>query len=157
MPQGADLQRADAIHPPTDVGIDARLDVRPVAGMGRGVFAAAAIPAGTLLGTFHTIALSAADVTAARGTTLSDYWFEDDADGSAVIVLGVMELVNHSLRPNVDRRWRVTAAGEVVELYAVCDIAAGAQLFLDYRFDGRPDDPPWARDGATEGAEQAAP
>jgi hypothetical protein len=121
------------------------IEVRLVPGMGRGVFATAAIGAGAVLGLFHTIRLPPEEVRAAAGGVLSSFWFEDDADGSAYVVLGFIELLNHSARaPNLERRWFATAAGPVVELYALRAIAPGEQLKIDYRFTGVPDDPPWA-------------
>jgi uncharacterized protein len=112
--------------------------------MGRGVFAARAIAAGETLGEFHTIRLPPHEVKAMAGTTLSHFWFEDDADGAAFIVLGFIELVNHSLTPNSDRRWSHTPEGEVVTLFATRAIDPGEQLFIDYRFDARPGNPDWA-------------
>ena len=113
--------------------------------MGRGVFAARAIAAGETLGTFHTIWLPPREVMAMKGATLSNFWFEDDEDGSALIVLGFIELINHSTTPNVDRLWLSTPEGEVVTLFALRDIAPGEQLFIDYKFDGdAAANPAWA-------------
>ncbi|MDX2258950.1 MAG: SET domain-containing protein-lysine N-methyltransferase [Hyphomicrobiaceae bacterium] len=124
---------------------EAPVEVRLVPGMGRGVFATADIAAGEVLGLFHTIHLPAGEVRAAAGGVLSTFWFEDDADGSAYVVLGFIELLNHSARaPNLERRWIAGEAGSMVELYALRDIAAGEQLKIDYRFAGGSDDPPWA-------------
>lgn len=112
--------------------------------MGRGVFAARHIAAGETLGVFHSIQLPPHEVASMAGSTLSHFWFEDDADGAAFVVLGWIELVNHSLSPNVERTWRATPEGEVVTAYATRDIAAGEQLFIDYRFEAKPGNPPWA-------------
>ena len=117
-----------------------------VPGMGRGVFAARAISAGETLGAFHTIALPAHEVAGMAGSTLSRFWFED-ADGSAFVVLGWIELINHSLAPNVDRSWQETPEGEVVTVFATRAIKAGEQLLLDYKFEAGGDNPAWARDG----------
>ena len=57
--------------------------------MGRGVFAARAIARGEVLGAFHTIRLPPHEVTAMAATTLSHFWFEDEADGAAFVVLGL--------------------------------------------------------------------
>ena len=112
--------------------------------MGRGVFAARPISAGTHLADFYTIKLPPDEVVAMRGCTLSHFWFEDDTEGSALIVLGWLELVNHSATPNCDRSWRATPVGEVVSLFTLVDIAKGSQLFIDYRFDEGRERPPWA-------------
>ena len=122
----------------------ASLDVRMTATMGRGVFALRPIAAGEMLGEFHTLRIPPAEVRAGRGGTLSQFWFEDDGDGSAYVVFGLIELVNHSPSPNVDRTWRLTEAGFVVQLFARQAIAPGAQLFLDYKFPAAGSDPEWA-------------
>lgn len=131
-----------SIHLPQTQAAPVRVRMAP--GMGRGVFASRAIRAGEVLGEFHTIRLPANEVAAARGSTLSQFWFEDDADGSAFLVLGWIELINHSSTPNADRSWRASAEGEVVTLYATHAIAAGEQLFIDYRFDASGEVPDWA-------------
>ncbi|MDZ4841727.1 MAG: SET domain-containing protein-lysine N-methyltransferase [Hyphomicrobium aestuarii] len=115
-------------------------------GMGRGVFAARIFAAGETLAAFHTIRLPAAEVAALRGfnSTLANYWFEDDADGSALIVLGWLELVNHAVPPNLDRQWQDMPEGAVVTVVASRVIAAGEQLFIDYRFDASERNPDWA-------------
>ena len=112
--------------------------------MGRGVFASRDIAAGDVLGEFHSIRLPPEEVRACKGSTLSHFWFEDDADGAAFVVLGWIELVNHSTAPNADRAWRQSAEGEVVTLYALRPIAAGEQLFIDYRFEAGGEKPVWA-------------
>lgn len=121
-----------------------RLEVRMTRTMGRGVFAREAIAAGTEIGTFHSLRIPPTEVRQMAGTEISRFWFEDDDDGSAFVVFGPIELVNHSRAPNCDRRWVRTEAGEVVTLFAVRPIAAGEQLTIDYEFEGRPDDPEWA-------------
>jgi SET domain len=121
------------------------LEVRMTETMGRGVFATRPIAAGEALGSFHTQQIPPAEVLAGAGTKLSNFWFEDDRDGSAYVVFGVIELVNHSLRPNVGRAWRLTEVGYVVDMTAVSAIGAGEQLFLDYKFTGVAADPDWAQ------------
>lgn len=124
--------------------MDRRCEVRMTDIMGRGVFAREPIAAGDILGTFHTIRIPLVEVNTMAGSTLSRFWFEDEADGSAILVLGEIELMNHSRTPNCDRRWRADPTGELAELYALRDIAAGEQLTIDYEFDGTAEDPHWA-------------
>jgi uncharacterized protein len=120
------------------------IEVRMTPTMGRGVFAARPLRHGEVLGAFHTIRLPPHEVAAMQGTTLSHFWFEDDADGSAFVVLGWIEMINHSASPNADRSWQVTPEGEVVTLFATADVATGQQLFIDYHFEPRADNPAWA-------------
>ena len=120
------------------------ITVRMTPTMGRGVFAGRAIARGEVLGEFHAIRLPPHEVAAMKGSTISQFWFEDDADGAAFVVLGWIEMVNHSLTPNTDRSWRATPEGEVVTVFALRHIAADEQLFIDYRFDTKADNPPWA-------------
>jgi hypothetical protein len=119
------------------------ITIRMTPSMGRGVFATRTIIAGEVLGEFHTIRLPPLEVTGMAGSTLSHFWFED-ADGSAFIVLGWIEMVNHDLIPNADRTWCNTPEGEVVTLFATRNIASGEQLFIDYKFDATTDNPAWA-------------
>lgn len=121
------------------------LEVRVTKTMGRGVFALGDIAAGDVLGLYHTLQLPPAERQASAGGELSRFWFEDDRDGSAYVVFGLIELVNHSPTPNADRRWHLTEAGYTVELYALRDVAAGDQIFIDYKFPGTSDDPAWSK------------
>ena len=120
------------------------ITIHLTASMGRGVFAARAIAAREDLGIFHTIWLPPREVLLMKGSTLANFWFEDDEDGSALVVLGFIELINHSTHPNADRSWRTTPEGEVVTLFALRDIEAGEQLFIDYKFDAGASNPHWA-------------
>jgi len=120
--------------------------VRLTPTMGRGVFAARAIAHGETIGVFHTIHLPAREVATMAGSTLSHFWFED-VDGSAFIVLGWIEMINHALTPNTDRSWHATPEGEVVTLFATREIAVGEQLFIDYKFDAHTSNPAWAAEG----------
>jgi SET domain-containing protein len=117
--------------------------------MGRGVFAARRLAKGETLAEFHTIRLPPEDVTSMRttlpgGGLLSHFWFEDDADGAAFVVLGWIEMVNHATAPNTDRSWRVTPEGEVVTVSALRDIEQGEQLFINYHFEPHAHNPAWA-------------
>ena len=124
----------------------AAITVKMTPTMGRGVFATGSMPRGFVLATFHTIRLPPHEVRAMAGGTLSHFWFEDDADGAAFVVLGWLEMVNHATAPNLDRTWHVTPEGEVVTLFCVRDIASGEQLFIDYRFTPGSANPAWAHD-----------
>ena len=130
------------MHSPSKADMPVTVKMTPT--MGRGVFAVRKIAKGELLGEFHTIRLPPDEVQTMAGTTLSHFWFEDDDDGSAFVVFGWIEMVNHSMTPNADRTWRATPEGEVVALFATRDVEAGEQLFMDYEFEPKADNPPWA-------------
>lgn len=134
--------RATALQPHAESREAITVQMTPT--MGRGVFAARAIAIGETLGVFHTIHLPAHEVAEMTGSTLSNFWFENDADGSAFVVLGWIELVNHSLKPNADRSWDGSPEGCVVTVFAASDIAQGEQLFIDYKFDVGAENPAWA-------------
>ena len=123
------------------------ITVKMTPAMGRGVFAAREIASGETLGVFYTIRIPPHEVATMTGSTLSHFWFEDDADGSACVVFGWMEMINHSLTPNTDRTWTKTPEGEVVTLFATRTIAPREQLLIDYRFEATADNPVWALDG----------
>jgi hypothetical protein len=96
--------------------------------MGRGVFATERIPAGTMLGEFHTLTVSLD-----RAEALVDHVFIGD-DGAATLVFGWLSLVNHG-PANIEKQWSWTDAGEIVRVRTSRDVARGEQLFFDYQFE----------------------
>ncbi len=104
--------------------------VRSMPGMGRGVFATRAITAGEDFGRFPLLEVPETD-PALEGV-VNHYVFGRD-EGPSYLVLGWPSLMNHVAgRPNVDREWVETAEGWMLRFFAVADIEAGAQLFIDY-------------------------
>lgn len=130
-----------------DFGMDERLYVTIASNMGRGVFTKGMIEKDENLNSFYTINLPSSELGAMAGGTLSHYWFEDDSNNSAFITLGYITLINHSVKPNLDRRWFTVDGDEIVQLFALRKIEPGEQLFFDYRFEGKPTDPSWANGG----------
>ena len=131
--------------------MDARIVVKMTATMGRGVFAARPINTGDILDDiFYTIEVPPHERESLTGATPSRFWFENDAEGTALLALGYISLLNHSLSPNIDPCWHLRPEGQVVQLRAIKDIAAGEQLFIDYRFDGDMSDPVWANGGVAQ-------
>ena len=109
------------------------LEVRDAGVMGRGVFAVRRIGKGELVEACPVIPLSAADEKRLAGTTLDHYLFAwgEDSEG-ACLVLGLGSLFNHSAAPNTVA-CRVEAKARM-EFFALRDIAAGEQVFVDYHW-----------------------
>jgi SET domain-containing protein len=111
-----------------------RLVVRDAGAMGRGVFAGRPITKGELIEACPVIALSPEDELKLAGTVLDQYLFAwGRCPEGACLVLGLGSLYNHSSAPNA------TACSvddkAVMEFIAVCDIATGEQIFVDYQWE----------------------
>src|SRR5690242_8222411 len=80
-----------------------RLEIRSDPGKGRGVFATAAIAAGTVIASAPVVVVPAAQCALLDRTILHDYYFDwdggPDGAGSGAVALGVVSLCNHSRRP----------------------------------------------------------
>ena len=75
--------------------MDKRIFVMMTETMGRGVFAAKLIKAGEFLDDiFYTIEVPAPERQRLKGATPSRFWFENDDDGTALIALGYVSLMN---------------------------------------------------------------
>jgi uncharacterized protein len=111
-----------------------RLEVRDSGAMGRGVFARRPIAKGKLIEASPVIPLSAADEQKLAGTALDQYLFAwGEPAEAACLVLGLGSLYNHSPAPNAAA---CRNDGEArMEFVALCDIAAGEQVFVDYQWE----------------------
>jgi len=100
-----------------DGGLRSRVEVRVSPVHGRGLFARKRLRAGQFIGTFT------GRETKRDGTHV--LWVHDE-NGSATGIEGDNDLrfLNHSKRPNADF--------DGFDLYAVRNIQAGAELFIDY-------------------------
>ena len=113
------------------MSIHVELEVRETASRGRGVFALAAIPAGTLIESADVIPIPREEMGAIESCILADYdfrWGQDGREGA--IALGYGSLYNHSYTPNahyvkhLDRR--------SIDFIALRDIAAGEEIRTNY-------------------------
>jgi SET domain-containing protein len=104
-----------------------RLVVRDSEVHGRGVFTKDPIAAGSLVERCPLLYLEAYDTPA--GCTLMDYVFDSGDDGSW-LALGLTSLINHSSDANVEVE--IDGGAQLLKLRAVIDIAAGAELFINY-------------------------
>jgi len=134
---------------------DTPLEIREIPGKGRGLCAAADIPAGALIACSPVIVLDDAERAAAAGTAVAHYWFwwedagpaqDDDrppAPGAgcgagadlqgpwrAAIALGPVSMCNHASPANA--RFELRRREMRIDLYAAERIPAGAEITIDY-------------------------
>src|SRR5450755_1780758 len=104
------------------------LEIHRVRGMGRGVFAAMDIPAGTLIDTNATWNLQARDLEKIRETSIGGYWFQNPSEPShGLRALGLISLMNHSFTPNAEIKWQKLNIGWTGSVSSICKISGGAQ------------------------------
>ena len=111
-----------------------------IAGKGRGLLAAHAIAAGTVIERAPAVRLSPADRAALDRTALFPYCFADPAtygrkDGlphGGLLAFGGLSFCNHAARPNAAVRWESDSLGLWAELTALRDIAEGQEITLFY-------------------------
>jgi SET domain-containing protein len=125
---------ADDVLPPRD------LCVREIPGRGRGVVAARAFRSGEVLERAPVLVLPRADVAPLRGKLLDDYWFWWD-DTHNACGLGFASLYNHACPANA--RFDRDVAARALVITAVADIAAGAEVTINYHGDPHDASPVW--------------
>lgn len=100
----------------------------------RGLFARQPIASGTLIEAAPIIVLPMAECRLLDRTIIHNYYFHWDGDadgeGRGALGLGLVSLCNHSRRPRarVDRNF----ARLTLDLVAIAEIAAGAEVTIDY-------------------------
>ena len=113
------------------------LEVRPVPGKGRGVFATRDIGDGDEIEAAHVLLISAEEAERLEETPLGQHYFpwdgDDDDDWRGAVALGVVSLVNHSPTPNAGV-WADHDRQRLV-LEALRPIAAGEEILIDYEID----------------------
>lgn len=101
---------------------------------GRGLYAARAIPAGMLIGTYPLLILSEADTAHIKATRLYHYvFFVDESPAGAVraaVAFGPISMCNHSTEANAV--FEVSAETATVTLRAAQAIPAGEEILIDY-------------------------
>ena len=116
--------------------MDAVLDIRPVEGKGRGLFALRAFERGTTIERAPVLVLPAAAHVHLDQTALYDYYFAWGQPEQIALVLGYTSFANHSYQPNA--RYEKDVAAGLVMLVALQDIEAGDEVTVNYN--GDPDD-----------------
>jgi SET domain-containing protein len=105
------------------------LTFQAITGKGRGVVSTGRFARGQVIERSPVIIVPAAEVPLVSQTVLNNYayrWGDDDL----AIALGLGSLYNHSLQPNA--HYRCVLEDRVVEIYALCDIAPGEEICLNY-------------------------
>ncbi|WP_321489775.1 SET domain-containing protein-lysine N-methyltransferase [uncultured Hyphomonas sp.] len=101
---------------------------------GRGLYAVGDLAAGSRIGTWPTLILSAEDTDQIRSTRLYHYVFyvDESTEGAmrAAIAFGPISMCNHSTEANAI--FTVDADAATVTLSACRDIAAGEEVLIDY-------------------------
>lgn len=121
---------------------DGRIAVVDVPGKGRGVVAVRGFAKGESIEVAPVIPVDAAHVVALSTTVLEHYvydWFPG-ATGLAV-ALGCGSLYNHSYQPNAC--YKKDFAKNTIEYIALTDIAAGAEILVNYNGDPEDRTPLW--------------
>jgi len=99
---------------------------------GRGVFVAEAIDNENLIEICPLLIIPPEQVATIHKTVFHDYYFLlPDSDGLACIPLGYGCLYNHSETPNAEVR--IDLKNEQIEIHAIKNILAGAEIFIDYQ------------------------
>jgi SET domain-containing protein len=110
------------------------LEIRDDPAKGRGVFARAAIAAGTLIEAAPVIVVPAAECALLDRTILHDYYFRWDGElggePRGAVALGLTSLCNHSRRPRA--RVRCNHVRNTLDLVALTAIAPGDEITIDY-------------------------
>jgi SET domain-containing protein len=124
------VRALDSLRPiPND-----RLEIRDDKLKGRGVFASAPIPAGTVIEAAPVIIIPTKECPLLDRTILHDYYFRWDGDadreGRGAVPLGLVALCNHSRRPRA--RVRRNLAQGTLDLVALVTIPAGDEVTIDY-------------------------
>ena len=99
---------------------------------GRGVFIAENIDSESLIEICPLLIIPPEQVAAIHKTIIHDYYFLlPNSGGAACIPLGYGCLYNHSETPNAEVR--IDMENEQIEIHAIKNILAGAEIFIDYQ------------------------
>lgn len=107
------------------------IEVRPVDGKGRGVFALRPIRANELIERAPVIVIPREQGAFIEQTDLQYYWYDWRKDlDDAAFVLGFGSIYNHSYRPNA--RYARRFEENVMDYLAIRDIAEGEEVCINY-------------------------
>ncbi|MFZ9262280.1 MAG: SET domain-containing protein-lysine N-methyltransferase [Chitinophagaceae bacterium] len=107
------------------------LIILPTEKRGRGVFAAAEIPAGTTIEISPVIVMEQADRAHLDKTKLHDYIFEwDNSSHQCCVGLGYISIYNHAYLANCE--YEMDFDNELMTIKTVVDVKQGDELFINY-------------------------
>jgi SET domain-containing protein len=115
------------------------LEIHHSPGKGRGVFARQPIPAGTLIERAPVIVVQAGQWEGMERTILFEYFFAWQEHSA--LALGYGSLYNHAYSPNA--RYIKMFSEEVIEVFALRDIAMGEEILINYNGDPNDDGGLW--------------
>jgi SET domain-containing protein len=118
------------------------LFIAPATEMGRGVFTAENIVAGTIVEVAPVIVLSLDERKLLDQTLLHDYIFEWGGDKQqCCMALGYVPVYNHSYTSNCE--YEMNYENETITIKTVRLINAGEELFINYNGDWNDSKPVW--------------
>lgn len=115
---------------PTDAATTTRTYVAASSLGGRGVFAAEAIAAGSVVEIAPVIVVPADEIEALEGTPLRDYWYGWTDDGDAAVAMGHGSFYNHATDPSCE--YEAHDIVDALVIRARRAVAAGEELTIDY-------------------------
>ena len=122
------------------------LFIAPTASMGRGVFTAEDIEAGTILEISPVIVMSGEERKLIDQTLLHDYIFEWGEDKmQCCMALGYVPVYNHSYKSNCE--YEMDFNNDTIHIKAVHFIKAGEELFINYNGNRDDEKPVWFEAG----------
>jgi hypothetical protein len=109
---------------------------------GRGVFTGVPIKNGDLIEVCPVIVLKEGEIEILDKTTLYDYYFLwGDDQKLCAVALGFGSLYNHFAPSNAD--YFMDFDEQIIEIYAVRDIAPGEEITINYHGDPKDTSPTW--------------
>ncbi|MCM3766301.1 SET domain-containing protein [Neobacillus niacini] len=109
---------------------------------GRGIFATRDIHNGELIHEAPVIVSPSKDYKYLKKTIMMEYvfWWDPDHDECA-LALGYGSLFNHSYTPNAI--FELNFENRTIDFYALIDIKAGEEIFINYNGEPDDDEPLW--------------
>lgn len=111
------------------------IEMRDAGKKGRGMFATAFIPKGTVIEQSPYIHIPSEDFEDLQHTTIQRYWFYVSGKTdkpTCAIGLGHTSLYNHSTRPNAE--WNILPRSKMIKIKTVRDIRKNQEITINYGY-----------------------